>query len=329
MAVVIAYHARARGAHGGFLQRGVDRRHDPKAALVSGFAEAAINDFAHFFGDIVGVDARDFAPRRDRRQRPRNGGQVFLLSNQSGRAHAAQSVALAVFGAGGRRDRIEARGRLRDADKDGDFSDGEILQFFAVIGARRGREAETAAPKIDLIHIQSEDFFFGEAALDFGRERHFDGFAKKRLLALQIKIARDLHCDCARAAFEAALRNRPHGAGERAPIDAAMRKKARVLGRQQRRHEQRRKIVVSEHAPFFFAELSHQFSLARIHAQRQPRAIIGQNIERRQFFLHHRVSDGGDEKRIKRGENAKPKYPAQQKHHFSLASLRCGQAARR
>ena len=121
---------------------------------------------------------------------------------------------------------LRREGACGTPTRTGDFGDGEILQFFAVIGARRGREAETAAPKIDLIHIQSEDFFFGEAALDFGRERHFDGFAKKRLLALQIKIARDLHRDCARAAFEAALRNRPHGAGERAPIDAAMRKKS-------------------------------------------------------------------------------------------------------
>ena len=215
---------------------------------------------------------------------------------------------LACLGALRVRDRIGARGVLRQAGEHRRFGQRQIIEGLAEVAARGARKAVRTLAKIDLVHVQLEDLVLGERILDLVGQRDLGELARDRLLVRQEEIAGDLHRDGRSALAKASAQVGPRGAGCADEVDAAVFVEAGVFDGQHRAFHHRRDLRDRHEVAVLDAELPDQHIVERVNAQRDLRAVVGDGIDRRHLGADRapyadRQADCDDEHRAEENED--------------------------
>ena len=282
MAPVVVEDAAPQRRIGGFLVGLADRRVDAESPRVHIVRILLLDRLAYHFGDVLGMERELARVALDAHGRLRRLGILFL-GHVAKLPHAAKHVELALLGPLRIDYRVKGGRRLGQPGQHGRFGEGQLVEGLAKVDLRRGGEAVRALAEVDLVDVKLEDLVFLEAVLDLEREHCFVELARKRLLGRQEKIPRDLHRDGAGALPSAARCEVGYGGAHDAlVVDACMLVEALILGREDRPFEDLGHLGDLHHGTPLLAELADQHALGGIHAQRDLRLVVGENLERRQ-----------------------------------------------
>ncbi len=303
------HQALAHGAHGSGLLARVERELDAQAARVGLVAELGVDHLARGLGGMLGVHAG--LGRAAQLQHLGACGGMLLGADEADVEHAVEHMALARRGTLQVVERVERRGRLRQAGEHRGLGQREGGHRLAEVGARRGGEAVRAVAEEDLVHVHLEDLVLREVGLDLEREQDLVDLARDRLLGRQVEVARDLHRD-RRAALAAGVGQvGQRGARQADRVDALVLVEARVLDGQHGLAQHRREVVQAGELAPLLAELGQQHAVGRIYAQRLLGAVVGQAVDGWQVRVGEHQPDGHQRQRRQRAGHREAGGPGQ------------------
>ena len=294
VARVVGEQSALHGALGVLLQAPVDGGVHDVAVDIDRVAIAGDHLGARHFRGVPGLqlDVRAVIARRHRRgERGIVRGAIDVAELQ----HASENPVAPRARAGGVVERIQRRGRFRQAGDQRGLVQGELLDRAPVVDLRGGLDAVGAVAQEDLVEVELEDLLLVELALDLQREQDLVELAHEGLVAAEEVVARDLHRDRAAAGLDAARgRELPRRARQSAEIDAVMAQETIVLGGEHRLDEHLRDLFETHRGTAHLAEFADQQTVAAVDAQRLLEPDVAQHIHRRQprAQIQQRACDG-------------------------------------
>ncbi|EGF31683.1 hypothetical protein IMCC9480_3530 [Oxalobacteraceae bacterium IMCC9480] len=280
MATLVIHHAAPQCQVGGFLILGAQGGDDVKTAGIDLVLVLLVQDLAHHFGGVLGVDCIGFSGRADL--------DVFihrllilLCGDEIKLTHALQDVLLADVRPLGIDHRVIRRGGFRQPGQHGELGDAQLCQRLAEVGLRSTAETVGALPEVNLVQVQLEDLVFRQRALDLVGQHDFIDLAGYRLVTGQEKIAGNLHRDGRCSLRRTGAKIVHDGTHQANKIDAAMLVETTVLDRQHRIFHLGRDLLDRQEITMLFPELADQHVVSRKYAQRNLGLVIDQRIERR------------------------------------------------
>jgi hypothetical protein len=217
-----------------------ERPHDGARCLLGFALEIARDRRAHFAAALLGGDRCDEV-RRAEAPLPRAHRQWlalrsfrFVRTDPSGGTHAVENAiapshdSLRVL-----RHRVDRRSARKRRERRG-FREREIARRLVEVHPARPFDAAEPRPERRTIQVLLEDPLLRERRFDPKRERHLAELAEE-IAAMRTHEARELHRERRRARHDSAIPERRRcRARDRQRIDARVRVKPPVLGREQR-----------------------------------------------------------------------------------------------
>ena len=259
------------------------------------------------------------------------GGNALVLGDASGLGHQVEDHGRPCRGPGGIIDRRIARRRLQQAGQQGGLTQRHFAGRSAEIAHGRGFNAIGAAPEIDPVEIEFENFVLGETAFQPEGQHHLLHLAAQGPLGRQEEVLGQLLGQCRTALDHLTGTNVcHHGPAQADHVNARVRIEAAILNRQHGIDQIGRQILDGNFMPVRRSPTGNQAALMVQERDRRGRldcrqaGCIRQVAGNRDQVATHKQAADNDhqEKRAQPGETGPGRRCA-------LSSQRCAARAAR
>ena len=278
----------------GVLRHRVHRAAHPQTAAVKAvgpvlrlLAELLDQLAADFFHEIAALLAEFLvAAVADGAELRRVSRAILVLGDVAVLVHFAQDVATALERLLGRALRVVIGRRARQHRKIGGLRQRQFVDVFVEIGARGGLDSVGVTAEEDRVEVNFEDLLLGQGRFEPEGEDRLADLAPDVVARILQQIFGDLLGNRRAAGYSA----RPsdmggvieYGLDRAGHVDARMREKILVLGRDEGMHHERRKLIVGQLHAALAGEGLDRRAIEAADVGRQRRLIGEQGLRRRQ-----------------------------------------------
>src|SRR5690606_16574495 len=163
---------------------------------------------------------------------------------------------------------VEGGGRLGQAGDQGQLIEGQFANGLAVVGLGGGLHAVGAAPEVDQVGVEGEDFLLVEFLFDAQGEEDLIELADEALLGGEEKVARQLHGDGAAPGLDFPGGGElDGGAGEAGDVHPVVVVETVIFRGENGVDEILGNILEADGGAALFAEFPHQPTVPGVHPQ--------------------------------------------------------------